>query len=282
MNKIMIALLTIMATMAGELFDSTPLSAQPNWLTESKKTSVTLELIKPNFDGEDVLTLATSVLFLSARGPVSETNRMVVELPIAHVGFVKLNELVEETLLGNPYFGFEFGLSDSPTFFELGFRLPLAPDDMEYASSVGILSDFERLEAFAPDLLLFTGGVNYQQRNASNIVFRLRSGPSLWVFSSNEDEDDPEDEIWLDYSVQVGYENDSFSVLGGLTGSYWVTQGNDDEIDRTVHQLGVAASLIHGKLRPGVHFRLPLNSGDDAILAGLDFVFGLSLGLQFN
>ena len=282
MNKIMITLLTIVATMAGELFNTTPLSGQSNWLTKSKKTSVTLELIKPNFDGDDDLTVATSVLFLSARGPVSENNRIVVELPIAHVGFVKLNDLVEQTLLGNPYFGFEIGLYDSPTFFELGFRLPLAPDDKEDATSIGVLSDFERLEAFVPDLLMFTGGVNYQHRNASNIVFRLRSGPSLWVFSSNEDEDNPEDEIWLDYSVQVGYESDSFSVLGGLTGSYWVTQGDDDEIDKTVHQLGIAASLVQGKLRPGVHFRLPLNSGDDAILAELDFVFGLSLGVQFD
>ena len=281
MNKIMITLLTVVAAMAGELSNTTPLSAQPNWLTKSKKTSVTLELIKPNFDGDADLTLATTVLFLSARGPVSETTRIVVEFPIAHVGFVKLNDLVEETLLGNPYFGFEFGLSDSPTFFELGLRLPLAPDDKEFASSIGILSDFERLEAFDPDLLMFTGKVNYQQRYASNIVFRLRVGPSLWVFGSDE-EDDPEDEIWLDYSTQVGYESDSFSVLGGLTGSYWVTQGDDDLIDRTVHQLGVAASLVYGKLRPGVHFRLPLNSGDDAILAGLDFVFGLSLGVQFD
>lgn len=281
MNKIMITLLTVVAAMAGELSNTTPLSAQPNWLTKSKKTSVTLELIKPNFDGDADLTVATSVLFLSARGPVSETTRIVVEFPIAHVGFVKLNDLVEETLLGNPYFGFEFGLSDSPTFFELGFRLPLAPDDKEFASFIGVLSDFERLEAFASDLLMFSGRVNYQRRNASNIVFRLRGGPSLWVFVSDE-EDDPEDEIWLNYSMQVGYESDSFSVLGGLTGSYWVTQGDDDLIDRTVHQLGVAASLVQGKLRPGVHFRLPLNSGDDAILAGLDFVFGLSLGVQFD
>ena len=280
MNKIMITLLTIVATMAGELFNTTPLSAQSNWLTKSKKTSVTLELIKPNFDGDDDLTVATSVLFLSARGPVSENNRIVVEVPIAHVGFDN-SDSSDETLLGNPYFGFEFGLSDSPTFFELGFRLPLAPDDKEFASFIGVLSDFERLEAFASDLLMFSGRVNYQRRNASNIVFRLRGGPSLWVFVSDE-EDDPEDEIWLNYSMQVGYESDSFSVLGGLTGSYWVTQGDDDLIDRTVHQLGVAASLVQGKLRPGVHFRLPLNSGDDAILAGLDFVFGLSLGVQFD
>jgi len=280
MNKIIITLLTIVATMAGELFNTTPLSGQSNWLTRSKKTSVTLELIKPNFDGDDDLTVATSVLFLSARGPVSENNRIVVELPIAHVGFDN-SDSSDETLLGNPYFGFEFGLSDSPTFFELGFRLPLAPDDKEFASFIGVLSDFERLEAFASDLLMFSGRVNYQRRNASNIVFRLRGGPSLWVFVSDE-EDDPEDEIWLNYSMQVGYESDSFSVLGGLTGSYWVTQGDDDLIDRTVHQLGVAASLVQGKLRPGVHFRLPLNSGDDAILAGLDFVFGLSLGVQFD
>ena len=280
MNKIIITLLTIVATMAGELFNTTPLSGQSNWLTKSKKTSVTLELIKPNFDGDDDLTAATSVLFLSARGPVSENNRIVVELPIAHVGFDN-SDSSDETLLGNPYFGFEFGLSDSPTFFELGFRLPLAPDDKEFASFIGVLSDFERLEAFASDLLMFSGRVNYQRRNASNIVFRLRGGPSLWVFVSDE-EDDPEDEIWLNYSMQVGYESDSFSVLGGLTGSYWVTQGDDDLIDRTVHQLGVAASLVQGKLRPGVHFRLPLNSGDDAILAGLDFVFGLSLGVQFD
>ncbi len=280
MNKIIITLLTIVATMAGELFNTTPLSGQSNWLTKSKKTSVTLELLKPNFDGDDDLTVATSVLFLSARGPVSENNRIVVELPIAHVGFDN-SDSSDETLLGNPYFGFEFGLSDSPTFFELGFRLPLAPDDKEFASFIGVLSDFERLEAFASDLLMFSGRVNYQRRNASNIVFRLRGGPSLWVFVSDE-EDDPEDEIWLNYSMQVGYESDSFSVLGGLTGSYWVTQGDDDLIDRTVHQLGVAASLVYGKLRPGVHFRLPLNSGDDAILAGLDFVFGLSLGVQFD
>jgi len=281
MNKIIITLLTIVATMAGELFNTTPLSGQSNWLTKSKKTSVTLEMIKPNFDWDDDLTLATSVVFLSARGPISETNSVVVEFPIAHIGFDN-SDSPDETLLGNPYFGFEFGVSDTPIFFELGFRIPVASDDKEGAAIVGILSDFERLEAFTPDLLLFTWGVNYQHRNASNIVFRLRGGPSLWVFSSTEEEDNPEDELWLDYSVQVGYENDAFSALARLSGSYWVTRG-DDETLPTARQLALAVSWVHSRLRPGVHFRLPFNSGDDVIsLLEPDFVLGLSLGVQFD
>lgn len=84
----------------------------------------------------------------------------VGELPFAHRGIDSdFGFSVDETIIGNPYVGFEVWGQGSPVFAEIGVRVPVTPDDKFLASSVGSFSDFDRFEAFALDILTLTGKV---------------------------------------------------------------------------------------------------------------------------
>jgi len=121
-----------------------------------------------------------------------------------------------------------------------------------------------------------SGMLNVHQVDQSGFVFRLRGGPSPLI-NTNKDEFEDGTELFIGYSAQVGYESEAVSVLGGFTGRANLTESNSDFGDRSAHQIGFNTSVGLGKIKPGVHFRLPL---DKSLKDALDFVFGLNLGVQ--
>ncbi|MFQ5772250.1 MAG: hypothetical protein ACE5HX_17070 [bacterium] len=259
---------------AMAIFFVTSLSAQSIWLDQSQENSIALEILKPNFDRDDYFTFISSALFLTGRFSLGENVIFVGELPFVHGGFDSDFGSESETIIGNPYVGFELHKQGSPGFAEIGVRIPLTPDE-NWASDVGIFSDFDRFEAFRTNILALTSMANYRNKSASNVVLRLRGGPSLLIYTGEGGDTD----FWLAYSGQVGYEGEQVSVIGGLTGRFYISEGGGDLGNRTFHQLGVAASLGLGTVRPGIHFRIPI---DDYLNNFIDFVFGFNLGIQFK
>ncbi|MFQ6113378.1 MAG: hypothetical protein ACE5NG_04715 [bacterium] len=253
-----------------------PLSAQTIWLNQGQDNSIAIEVLKPEFDGDDDFTFISTAWFLSGRFSLGENVMIAGELPIAHGG-IDTDFGVDEsqTVIGNPYVGFEIRRQGSSMFAEIGVRPPLTPDDNPFASFVGLFSDFDRLEAFTPDILTVTGKVNYHRTNASKVVFRIRGGTALLINTEGKGDDT---ELFLDYSGQVGYEGDQFSLIGGLTGRFLASEDGDLG-ERTVLQLGLAASVGLRNVRPGIHLRIPL---DDDLTGVLDLVAGLNLGVQLR
>ena len=101
-----------------------------------------------------------------------------------------------------------------------------------------------------------------------------RLGSTLFV--PTEGGGDPE--LLADYSLQLGYEGERFGFLGGLTGRTWLTTGGYGTFaERTTDQLAVAASVQLGNVRPGVHFRVPL---DDGLSEIVNFVVGINVGYR--
>lgn len=254
----------------------TSLSAQSIWVNQGQGKVIAIEFLKPNFDGEDNTTLATSAIFLSGRFPISSGMVFVAELPFSHIGDEDFDE--SESSIGNPYLGLEIRKEGKPFFVELGLRPPLAPNDKDFAQSVGFVTDFDRAEAFGSKVFTITGKGNYYRKAASNMVVRLRVGPTLFL-DTGRGNFVGETELLLDYNAQVGYEGAQISLLGGFTGRLLVTESDLDLGERTFHQLGAAASLNLGVVHPGIHFRLPL---DDDLKDDIDFVYGLHLGFHFN
>jgi hypothetical protein len=260
--------------------------AQSIWLDRRHDKTITLEILKPNFDGEDNTTLATSALFLSFRSPLSKKLHFVAELPFAHSGFEAINRGESgstsvdesESTLGNPYFGLEIAGQSSPVFAEIGIRVPFAAEDKLGAVVTGFFTDFDRFEAFLPDLVPITGMLNYYHKEASGLAIRLRGGSSLLI-NHNKEKNEDATEWFLGYSAQAGYESERVSVLGGVTGRANISEGDLDFGERSIHQLGFNASVGLGNVRPGVHFRLPL---DDDLKNSLDFVLGFNLGIQLK
>jgi len=141
---------------------------------------------------------------------------------------------------------------------------------------IGFFTDFDRAEAFIPDVITLTGRGNYYRKSASNVVFRLRGGPTLWLDAGDSVD---ESEFFLDYNALIGYEGAQFSLMGGFTGRLIVSEKDLDLGERTIHQLGAAASLNLGVVHPGIHVRFPL---DDDLNSIIDFVFGLNLGFYLK
>jgi len=273
------------AVLCFAVFIPVSLRAQSIWLDRSHDRSVGLEIFKPNFKNINDATITTSnsgwVFFPSLRWPLSTKVHFVGELPFAFASAevkssrFNINQSRSESVVGNPYLGVEIKGRNSPVFTEIGIRLPISSEKKFLATGTGILADIDRLEAFFPNTLSITGMLNYHHREVSGFALRFRGGPSLLINTDSGSGDDTE--LFIGYSAQAGYESERFSLLGGLTGRANLTEEDADFSERSVHQLGFNASLGLGKVRPGLHFRLPL---DEDLKDSLDFVLGFNLGIQ--
>ncbi len=269
---------TSCALVAAFLLASLPAAtqAQSLWLNWRPDKTLTLEILKPDFDGEDNSTFTTSVLFLALRQPIGDRAMLVAELPFAHAGWdSRFGGDESDNTLGNPYAGFEIYNQNASFIAEVGLRVPVA-DEEKSATYVGLLTEItERYDAFAPKFLPLTAFMNYRYQAPTGFVLRLRGGPAFWI---NTDKDRYEDgtEFFLNYSAQVGYESNRFDLLGGFSGRALVSEEDLDARERTVHQLGLAATVTLGSVRPGMQVRIPL---DEDVTEMLDAVFGLHFGI---
>lgn len=263
------------------------LPAQSIWLDHRHSSTINLEVLIPNFKNDDGGTITSSnsgwVVFPSVRLPLSKKVIFVGELPFASGSYevkstsFSINRNQSETAVGNPYIGLEFSTPQAPVFAEFGIRVPVASTDKDLSLTAGLLTDFDRLEAFLPKVLSITTMVNVHQVDQSGFALRLRGGPSLLINTDNESDDDTE--LFIGYSAQAGYESERFSVLGGLTGRAILTESGGNFAERSLHQLGFAANAGFGSLRPGIHLRLPL---DEDLQDSLDFVLGFNLVIQLQ
>lgn len=260
------------------------LTAQSIWADRSHNKTIALEILKPNLTGSfyDNTTFPTSALFLSVRLPINNRLNFVGEFPLTHAGidsrsnFFKIKE--SETGIGNPYIGLEIQGENGAFFTEIGARAPLAPES-NLGTTIGFLTDFvDRGEAFLPDILSVIAVQNCLYRAPTGFIMRLRGGPSFWIYTGSENTSE-EVELFLLYSAQVGYESNSFSLMGGLSGRMIVTESDLNIGERTLHQFGTFASLDLGRVRPGVQFRAPLDEGFKDFL---DFAFGVNLALELD
>jgi hypothetical protein len=260
--------------------------AQSLWLDCSQHPALALEIVKPNFDDATFLnntTFPTSVIFLSLRYPISTWVSVVTELPFAHgraefaAGFGEV-ENISESALGNPYLGLELRGKNSLFFAEIGARAPMTRIG-NLAASMAILEEFaDRLEAFIPEYLPLIALANFHYHSAKGFAIRVRAGPSFWI-NTEERYYGGDNELYLLYSAQAGYETETVSYQGGATGRCVLTTDDGNFGERSVHELGMAASFGVGKVWPGVQFRLPLDADLKEVL---DFSVGLHVAVRLE
>lgn len=258
---------------------TSPLSAQSIWLDQDKNNFIAIEFLKPEFTGYDSYSFFSSVIFLSGRHAVNENIILIGELPFAHCNYSYYNWFywdteISETVFGNPYLGVEVYGHESPVFGEFGLRLPLTSYDKYHATSFGAFSDYDRFEAFAPDLVSLSAKGNYLHKYNQFVSFRLRLGPTLWINTSRSGGDT---ELRLDYAGQILYKYKIVSFLTGISGRFLLDSPNLDFNERATHQFSIAGSVGIGSFRPGIYFRTPI---DGNLYDFLDYVFGLNLGVQ--
>jgi len=285
MSKSLSSFILALAALCCATLMPASLSAQSLWLERRHERAFGLEVLKPNFTNDDAGQIITTnsglVVFATLRLPVSGKILFVGELPFAHgssetkSSFSSFNRSESQNIFGNPYLGFE--ITDRTGAFtpEFGVRVPVTPEDKFLGVITGLYADYDRLEAFLPDTLSVMTLANYRYRDQSGFALKLRGGQSLLFDTSRYGGGA---ELFISYSAQAGYESERFSILGGVTGRALLTEENASFAERSIHQLGFNASVGLGKVRPGVHFRLPL---DDDLKNVIDSVLGVNLGVQF-
>ena len=279
----------ILLAITKSIFFVTSLAAQTIWLEQHRGISIEVEFQKPYFVDSNS-SFATSVLFFTGRLSLSQTITIVGDLPLAHHGYrddFGLEGFKSSTIIGNPYLGVEIQKQAFPVFAELGFRLPLGTDRDEFsdesrATGIGMFTDPDRFEAFRLYDLTVTARLNYRRKLGSDFQLHLRGG---WTGGGSNGEYGPLPFQTLDYGFKLGYQIEQVSIIGGLTGRYLLDGGAphlsrfDSRRGRTAHQIAVAASMGFGAVRPGVHFRVPV---DDFLNDEIHFVLGLNLGIRLK
>ena len=253
-------------------------SAQSIWLDQNHNKTIAYEFLKPDFDSEQELTFLTSAMFLSGRFATSEKLYLVGEISFVNYGGQRYSgESYTESAFGNPYLGLEFYNANKSIFGEFGFRLPLAPkDDNQSALMVGFLTDFvERAEAFVPETFPNNLLINYRSVNESNLGLRVRGGITGWIPSGDRDEN----EWFLVYALQGGYQTEQVNILLGISGRFWLSRENVEFSDSIFHQFVVTTNFNIGSVQPGLVLKLPLNEN---LKDMVNLVFGVSFAVNLK
>jgi hypothetical protein len=254
----------------------TPAKAQSLWQDYTARKTLTLEILKPEYDDGNQ-TFLTSAIFCSARAPITRNIVFVGELPFSYINWdiPPGPDLGSQQTFGNPYFGFEIDLHQVPLSFELGVRAPVTADpDKENGEATinGYLTDFiDRAEAFAPNAVPISGFVNFVVESYTGFSLRLRAGPAIWIATGDRDES----ETFILYSAQAWWDFGSIRIGG----RYIASEDYVDFGERSSHQLGFGFNLSLGAFTPGIQVRIPLDKEYKDIL---DIVFGISLGIDFD
>lgn len=235
-------------------------------LDRTSEHAIWIEWGKPSFPQSTSFT--NGVLFAAYRGRLSPKTALVVDLPVANADLVSGGS-AKQTGVGNPYVGLEYGRAGAATYWEGGLRLPVASEDDILASLVGIETDFDRAEAFVPDLVSITTRFNYHSVKPSGSMFHLRPGLTFLVPTSGG-----EPEMLFDYALIGGYEKGRITTGAQLSGRLIVTSGDGNLAERTVNQLGFFGRLRFGSVIPGLELRVPLGDDLDA-----DYIMVFRLGV---
>ena len=161
------------------------------------------------------------------------------------------------------------------TVVRVGVRLPFASDEKFDAAAIGMYTTFNRFEAFLPDLLTISLGGGFYHMLESGINYSLNVDGVLM----KPTEDDIDSELFINYNVTFWFPFEKINLGTGFAGRLIATESDLDFGERTVHQLGFAGNYDFGSLKPGIHFRIPL---DDDLTDLLNYVYGFNVTYEIE
>jgi len=267
---------------------------------DTQETAVTVEWLKPNLEGVSSSFLS-SVLFVTARLPISKTITLAADLGIAYFDggsetFDFDREAGSSMTTGNPYVGIEVRKRKLPISAELGLRLPLGTGLSSRAAFIAMAAETERFDAFTDHDILIKTRLHYRRNFRSVLMVHARAG---WSGGHSVKQDGgPGNFSTFDYGIRLGYHIQQVNLTGGLSGRYLLdgstfhmSRFSHTGIARTTNRFTVAASIDYRLVRPGAYLSYLLvdyvNDRSRNIVGGLltdevRFVFGLSLAVKLR
>jgi hypothetical protein len=251
--------------LAGGMLAPRPATSQSIWLPRDTDRSVTLEFLKPDFDGFDE-DFMTGAAFLSARLPVSPKLSFIGQIPYAQFGPGNFGET--DQALGNVYVGLE---SHGTLFEEFGIYVPTSSGNSPNALGTGLVSDVARWEAYFDDAVTAQAALHYRRVSPSHLMLGLRVGPAV-LFPQTSGADT---EVFANYSGRIGYEGRVIRAGAALTGRILVTDSALTGSERNQNQIEVHADVGSRSVRPGIELKIPLGDLGETVPT----VLGVSLTL---
>ena len=245
------------------------LSAQSLWMDQTSDRAIFVEFLKPEFEGADNADFLTSDIFLSGRFPITSVVAVEAEMPFSRYGTDDGAVERSQSAIGNPYLGARIRGSALTT--RVGVRLPVASGDDGTALTSGRLTDYDRFEAFLPDVFSVNASFAGPTQLSESFVLNMGGGPALLLFTEDTGGDDSE--IYAQYFLVPQYNGQMVTVKAGVTGRALMTESDLNFGERSSHQVGMAAALNYGTVRPGLHLRIPL---DEDLSEDIDYVLGVN------
>lgn len=260
------------------------LTMLPSWLWAQ---SLKIEALRPRFQfGKQGSTTAepstlTTAWFVTVAVPVVGNLNFVGQLPFA---FGKLEggtpEVSDETL-GNPAVGLRF--QHERLNLDVSLRVPLAKNG--FAGFVGSIADFDRQEAFIPDLVPLSGMIRtkvdvskFNLQPYGGVSFNIKTSSDRRTYDIFKEAYKKlrvnDGELHVLYGAEGWFEIQKLHVGATFSGRTWVSSGGNFA-ESSIHQIAFRAKLVFDHFVPGALFKLPF---DDLIL---DNVFGLSAEVKF-
>lgn len=247
-----------------------PARGQSLWV-EPGRGGLRLEFLKPMIDHTST---SSGVLYVGIRERLGPYMDFVGELPVAHGDVRTAGFDQTATTIGNPYLGLEIGPPSRIVTAEVGVR-PALVDSVDAATSVGFLADVvDRPEAFLPDVVAVVGRVHARWYDLSGLGVLLHAGVVGWIPT-----DDSAAATQASYGARLGWRGPRADVTAGITGRVDLSDGFASIQDRSLNQVGAAASFRLGPVHPGVEVRVPL---DRSLRDLVDWVLGFNLTLDLR
>jgi hypothetical protein len=263
---------TALILIASLILAASPLPAQSIWTMRGERSALEVEYLHPvlkdgaNPSSADIITISTRVRS-------GNTTAVTFELPWVS-GTTSSSFLFEsqsQSAIGNPYLGIEFESDDKQFFGEIGVRLPLMSEQSTTAAIAGITGDFDRFEAYTPNIFQVGGALNLKPELGGGFSIRLRCGP-YFDFSTRESGGS---ETLINYAAVLAFESESVGAGAGIAGRS-NTAGNAS--NSTVGQFEGSLRLHVDKVHPALQLRIPL---DEALQNLYDIELGINLAIQF-
>ena len=248
--------------------------AQPIWFNRERETTLEATWMKARFDEADDVGFLTSVMFVTGRAEVWDQLYVTVDLPMSYSEMTG-NEF-DDFSFGNPYLGIEYEAANGLAAVEFGVRLPIARSNEE-AVYTGMLTDFEHLDAFLPDVFSFMFMGDQRFELGSGFSARIMAGPIFQFYKLTDGYlfDDDEFDADVMYCAHGWYDTDVLRFGLGITGrALLTTEGLDTFDEKTMHQVGVAVAGKFERVEPGIHVRIPV---DDDLNDLFNYVVGLDV-----
>lgn len=234
--------------------------AQTELLRSSDRTSLTVEVLFPNFDNTLGAQATGMTVLLSGGIAVTDLVSIKLEVPYVETTTEFGGSSSSKSSLANTYLGVGLGKSSELVSGEFGVRLNTLAEKNSFAGFSGIFGDFPRIERYLTEATTVHAGVNVRPRFDQFSVL-LRFSPMLWIPEGGGD-----NELFSSYGVGAAYESDIINAGAGVNGLWMMTEqggffGNKDAL----HHVQLEVNKEFGMLRPGIMFRVPLDKELDMI-----------------